>query len=305
MLTRRQFLATSGTVLAAGAAVGLYTWRIEPHWPEVVRRPMFLPHLPPALAGRTLLQLSDLHVGPRVDSGYLIETLQEARRLAPDIVAFTGDFISYRSSAQFDELASVLAHAPRGRLATVASLGNHDYGMGWRETAVADSVEAVVRGAGATVLRNATVEIDELQLTGLGDYWSPDFGAVRPVALLLTDPPAPAGVPVRPTVRATLDALHRGKPSIVLSHNPDTLDEPIWGDLQCRVLAGHTHGGQCKPPFLPPPLLPVRNRRYTAGEIDVAPGRSVYINRGLGYLYRVRFNARPEMTLFTLEPAVV
>ena len=61
-----------------------------------------------------MLQISDLHVGPRVDSGYLIEALDEARRLAPDIVAFTGDFISDRSPAQFDELARVLAHAPRG-----------------------------------------------------------------------------------------------------------------------------------------------------------------------------------------------
>ena len=288
-------------MLAAGAAAGLYAWRIEPHWVEIVRRRMILPHLPRTLAGRTLLQLSDLHIGPRVDSGYLIETLQEAQRLAPDIVALTGDFITYRPGARFDELARVLEHTPRGRLATVASFGNHDYGVGWRETAVADRVEVVVRGAGATVLRNATVEIEGLQLTGLGDYWSPDFGAVRPVSLVLPDPPAPPGEPVRPTVKATLDALHRGKPSIVLSHNPDTLDEPIWGDLQCWVLAGHTHGGQCKPPFLPPPLLPVRNRRYTAGAIEVAPGRSVYINRGLGYMYRVRFNARPEMTLFTLE----
>jgi predicted MPP superfamily phosphohydrolase len=69
------------------------------------------------------------------------------------------------------------------------------------------------------------------------------------------------------------------------------------------VLAGHTHGGQCKPPFLPPPLLPVRNRRYTAGEFAVAPGRTLYINRGLGHLIQVRFNVRPELTLFTLERA--
>lgn len=301
MLTRRQFLTAGGTVLAAGAAVGLYTWRIEPHWVEIVRRPMVLPHLPHTLAGRTLLQLSDLHVGPRVDSGYLIETLQEAQRLAPDIVAFTGDFITYRSSAQFDELARVLAHTPRGRLATVASFGNHDYGVGWRDPEVADRIEQIVRAAGITVLRNATVEVEGLQLAGLGDYWSPDFGAVRPVSLVLPDPPTPAGQPVRPTVKATIDALHRERPSIVLSHNPDSLDVPIWSDLQCWVLAGHTHGGQCKPPFLPPPVIPVRNRRYTAGAIDVAPGRSVYINRGLGYMFRVRFNARPEMTLFTLE----
>jgi hypothetical protein len=47
----------------------------------------------------------------------------------------------------------------------------------------------------------------------------------------------------------------------------------------------------------------VRNRRYTSGEFDLFDGRRLYINRGLGHLRPVRFNARPEMTLFTLTRA--
>ena len=69
------------------------------------------------------------------------------------------------------------------------------------------------------------------------------------------------------------------------------------------MLAGHTHGGQCKPPFLRPPLLPVRNKRYSAGEIPLANGRRLYVNRGLGHLLRARINARPEITAFTLAAA--
>jgi predicted MPP superfamily phosphohydrolase len=57
-----------------------------------------------------------------------------------------------------------------------------------------------------------------------------------------------------------------------------------------------------KPPFLPPPIIPCRNKRYTAGVFDVGPRRTLYINRGLGHLQRVRFNVRPEITLFTLQP---
>ena len=69
------------------------------------------------------------------------------------------------------------------------------------------------------------------------------------------------------------------------------------------ILAGHTHGGQCKPPFLPPPLLPVKNRRYVAGEYALAGSRSLYINRGVGHLMQVRFNVRPEITVFQLAKA--
>jgi predicted MPP superfamily phosphohydrolase len=47
----------------------------------------------------------------------------------------------------------------------------------------------------------------------------------------------------------------------------------------------------------------VENKRYTSGEFDLGDGRSLYINRGLGHLLRVRFNARPEITLFRLVAA--
>jgi predicted MPP superfamily phosphohydrolase len=301
MLTRRQFLALGGTAAAGAAGAGLYAWQVEPHWVEVVRRRMPLAGLPSELVGRTLLQLSDLHVGPRVDSGYLIRALRAAGELTPDFVALTGDFISYRSADEYQELARVLRALPGGRLGTVAALGNHDYGPAWRRLDVANEVEAVVADAGATVLRNATTVIAGLQFAGLADYWSPDFGTPRSIKDLLTAPPRDPGSNEMAPAAATIAALDRTRPTVVLCHNPDALDEPLWGDMKGWVLAGHTHGGQCKPPFLPPPVLPVRNERYTAGVFEVGSGRTLYINRGLGHLIQVRFNARPEITLFTLD----
>jgi predicted MPP superfamily phosphohydrolase len=102
---------------------------------------------------------------------------------------------------------------------------------------------------------------------------------------------------------AALAYRSAAKPALVLSHNPDTADEPGWLGYEGWILSGHTHGGQCKPPFLPPPLIPVRNKRYTSGEIDVAGGRRLYISRGVGHTLMVRFNARPEVTIFTLQRA--
>jgi predicted MPP superfamily phosphohydrolase len=95
--------------------------------------------------------------------------------------------------------------------------------------------------------------------------------------------------------------LASGRPSIALCHNPDGVDLPGWAGYQGWILSGHTHGGQCKPPFLPPPILPVKNRRYTAGAFDLWDGRWLYVNRGLGHLLRVRFGVRPEVTAFRLQ----
>lgn len=58
------------------------------------------------------------------------------------------------------------------------------------------------------------------------------------------------------------------------------------------------------PPFLTPPILPVRNRRYVSGEVPLADRRRLYINRGLGHLLQVRFNVRPEITVFTLARSI-
>jgi uncharacterized protein len=246
-----------------------------------------------------------VHVGPRVSSDYIERAFQVGRALAPDFVAFTGDFVSYRSPHEIAELARVLRVAPRGRLATVASLGNHDYGRNWRSTAVADDVSRVATDAGIVVLRNDVHMVAGLQFAGLADFWSPEFGphhGMPPTGELVAPVPsrfARAGT----DASAALRLLARDAPTVVLSHNPDVQDLPIWDGVRGWVLAGHTHGGQVKPPFLPPPVLPVQNKRYTAGAFDVGPGRTMYINRGLGFLIQVRFDVRPELTLFTLTRA--
>jgi predicted MPP superfamily phosphohydrolase len=303
---RRRDLLRAGAVAVGAAAVGLGldAFLIEPQHVELVRQPMPLEGLPDALVGRTLLQLSDLHVGHEVSSSFLRRCFMQARALAPDYVAFTGDFITLRDGGELAELARVLRDFPHGRLGTVASLGNHDYGRGWREMGVAAQVTRIASDAGLHVLRNEVVTLGGLQFAGLADFWSPAFGpagGAQPAGLL-----SPAGTrqgDASGDARSAIAAIRPLQPTVILSHNPDVQDEPLWDGIRGWVLAGHTHGGQVKPPFLPPPVLPVRNRRYTAGRFDVGPGRTMYVNRALGHLHHVRFNVRPEITLFTLARA--
>lgn len=279
-LTRRRFFGLAGGVLAGGLGLGSYTWRIEPHWVEVVEMELPVPHLPQPLVGKILVQISDLHVGPVVDTDHLIASMQLVSSLQPDLVAITGDFMTCRRGEQIDHVARVLEHLegpPRG---CFAILGNHDYGPAWSDPSLADRLTDRLTGLGIHVLRNACRSVEGLQVVGLDDLWGPCF---RPGDVL---PP--------------LDPL---MPTVVLCHNPDATDLPIWSGYRGWVLSGHTHGGQCKPPFLPPPLLPVKNQRYTAGVFDLEDGRTLYINRGLGYLRRVRFNVRPEITVFRLSRA--
>jgi len=174
----------------------------------------------------------------------------------------------------------MFAHLPLGSRGTFGVLGNHDYGPGWAHPDNAERIAALARSAGVQILRNEVAETDGLQVVGLDDLWARRFEPSKPLSRL--DP---------------------ARASVVLSHNPDTADKPAWGGYAGWILAGHTHGGQCKPPFLPPPLLPVQNRRYSCGEFSLSGGRRMYINRGVGHLLRVRFNVRPEVTVFHLTQA--
>jgi len=181
---------------------------------------------------------------------------------------------------QIPRAAEVIRELPPAPLGRFAVLGNHDYGAGWKRTAVANKLVAALERHDVRALRNEAADVAGMQVAGVDDLWSGGFDAERMMGALRTD-----------------------RPALALCHNPDGVDLPAWREFRGWVLAGHTHGGQCKPPFLPPPLVPVKNRRYVAGDYAVGDGRTLYINRGLGYLRRVRFNARPEITLFTLRSA--
>ena len=72
-LTRRHWLKrTLGVGAVSVAGIGLYASEIELHWVEIVRRDMPISGIPTALEGKTLVQISEVHIGDRVDNAFLI-----------------------------------------------------------------------------------------------------------------------------------------------------------------------------------------------------------------------------------------
>ena len=276
LITRRRLLQGA----AATAALGLYGWQVEPHWVEFVARDLPVAHLPSSLIGRTLVQLSDVHVGPLVDDAYVQGVFDRVTALAPDIVCYTGDLVTFRDDGFEAQIARMYATPPRGRLATLASTGNHEYGPRWAHPEIAHRVTAIVADGGIRMLRNAVADVEGLQIVGLDDLWGRQFDSA--------------------TAMATLD---RSRAMLALSHNPDTADLDAWRGFEGWILAGHTHGGQVRPPFLPPPIVPVQNRAYTAGAFALPGNRRMYISRGVGHVLQGRLNVRPEVPVFTLQRA--
>lgn len=278
--TRRNFLrGVGGGVAFAG---GMYGWAtvIEPHWVQVNDQTLSLVGLPESLNGKTLVQISDLHIGS-TDEAYLMSTIDAVNTLGGDIIVVTGDIIDHFFPNATDAVGRIFSAMNPGKIATLGCLGNHDYGRRWSEITVADNVTGAMSDCGVGMLRDQRVDVDGLLFYGIDDLWGPKFHA--------------AGV---------MQDADADRDAVCLCHNPDVCDRRVWSNFRGVVLSGHTHGGQCKPPWMRPPRLPVQNRRYSAGFYDVGSSRTLYINRGLGYGFRARFNCRPEVTRFTLTKKV-
>ncbi len=280
-MNRRKFIKRTfwGTV-GVGFLTGLYTWQIEPFWLEFVKRKMPISNLPDNLIGKRLVQISDIHIGNRFDYNYIIDSFKKAQKYNPDFVVYTGDYVSYENEKQFEQLDEVLKYTVKGKIGTVGILGNHDYGKNWSEQNVADKISEQLTSAGIKVLKNDQVDISGLNVIGFDDYWALNF-----------------------TPEKVMKSYDQNKANLLLCHNPDVCDLDIWNGYKGWILSGHTHGGQCKPPFLDAPMLPVKNKKYSQGEIDLEDGRTLYVNRAVGHLWQVRFNVRPEITIFELEKA--
>ncbi len=276
-MKRKVFIKSLLGFAGLGLFSGVYAWQFEPFWLQFVKKKMTIPNLPQSLKGKTLMQISDIHVGNKFDWNYIIDSFQKAKLYNPDFVVYTGDFVTYEDENQFTQLETVLKSAVKGKIATVAILGNHDYGHGWSNSVVANSIVELLQKAGIQVLRNEEAEFDNLTIIGFDDFWGTNFNPEK-----------------------AMKNYNSSKANLVMCHNPDVCDLDIWKGYKGWILSGHTHGGQVKPPFLNPPMLPVKNKKYSAGEIDLNDGRTLYINRALGHLWQVRFNVRPEITIFEL-----
>ncbi|WP_439480602.1 metallophosphoesterase [Chryseobacterium aquaticum] len=279
-MTRKHFLKRLFQLSVIGSFPLFYSWQIEPFWVEFVERKLPVKNLPKELEGKILMQISDLHVGNRFDWNFLIESFQKAQQFNPDFVVYTGDFVNHGTSEDHESLKKVMEKAVYGKLGTFGILGNHDYGKNWKDLGSSETICEILENSGVSMLKNQQQESHGLNFIGFDDLWSPNFD---PMKIMKDYNPA--------------------KANIVLCHNPDVCDKDVWNGYQGWILSGHTHGGQCRIPGVITPILPVNNRKYISGEIDLEDGRMLYINRAIGHTFQVRFMVRPEITVFKLTQA--
>ncbi len=207
-----------------------------------------------------LVHFTDVH--HKGDRDYLQKVVDTINGLEPDVVCFTGDLIE-----ESEHLAEALELLSTIKAPLVGVPGNHDY---WAKVDF-HQFAPPFRKTGGAFLMDKDFELEGKNLRFIGLTGGADPG-LEPKS---------------------------GMKNILLTHYPAHITE-MGGRRFDLVLAGHSHGGQIRIPFLGALLLPGRVGKYDLGYFDTRWG-PLYVGCGIGYFYlKVRFNCRPEVTLIEL-----
>jgi uncharacterized protein len=267
-------------VLLLFAGSTLWGFWLEPA--SLRTREVDLPLAWPSSRPLRVVVMSDLHVGsPYHGARRLRDTVARANATRPDLICILGDFVTRGVIGGSFVPAEVIAtelqrlRAPGG---VVAVLGNHDR---WYN---GPRVQRALVSVGIRVIEDTAVRLT----TPSGPVW------IAGVSDLLTGP--------HDITRAIGAVTDSQTPVLLITHNPDIF--PGVPDRVTLTLAGHTHGGQVRLPFLGALVVPSQyGQRYAAGPV-VEQGRRLFVSTGIGTTnIPVRFGVPPTIFVLTLRRA--
>jgi predicted MPP superfamily phosphohydrolase len=238
--------AVSGLVAIGGALNVARGFAIR-----LVRVP--LAKLPKSASGYSIVQITDVHVGPTIGRDFVEEVVRQTNALQPDMIVITGDLVD-GSVEELRELVEPLRDL-RAKDGVYFVTGNHEYYSG------ADAWIAHLATLGVRVLRNERVDVRGLfDLAGVDDSSS---------ARML--PHHGQDVPRAMEGRDALRAV------VLLAHQPKAIRDARRAGVDLQ-LSGHVHGGQ----LIPFNWLARLDQPFIAG-LHRVDQTWIYVSTGTGY----------------------
>lgn len=256
----------TGTIATALWMLGIWARFVEPNWLRV--------EFDHAHIGLTkplrLALISDLHLGLFKGAPFLKRVVDAVNNAHPDALLIAGD-LTYEPADSLDRLFADLAglHMPAYYVP-----GNHDEQH--PGPPIRAQLAAAMEHNGVKSLENQVVDLHGLRVVGLGDLW----GGRLDWAVLET----------------------AAEPVALLMHNPDSLLRlPAPHAEKVKLaLAGHTHCGQVRLPWLYQSHIPTMGP-FDCGWHDV-DGVPLFITPGTGEIgLPLRFLNPPTVSVMLIE----
>ena len=236
-----------------GAALLTALGAAQAHCPATRRVRVRIDDLPAELDGYTIVQWSDVHIGPSIRRRFMQTLVDRTNALAPDAVAITGDFIDANFAEIQDQLEPVRELRTRDGVFYVT--GNHEYY--WNAPAWLHSFKDL----GIRNLQN------QHEIVQRGDAQLVFAGVTDPVG--------------RGSHKQDVPGALTGTPAnaikVLLSHRPQMAEAASRHGVHLQ-LSGHTHGGQ----FFPFNLVIRWFQPIVAGLHRVGT-TWLYVSRGTGF----------------------
>ena len=271
VLLRREARTVSlglATLAVVTAAVGVDAFVVEPRWLEVTHTVVRSSKVTRPVRLVVITDLQTDHVG-----AYERRVLRQAMDERPDAILLLGDYLQVWDAETRARLRSELQGVLRevgfsAPLGVIAVGGNVD----------APDWPKIFDGLPVTVIQQSrTIDAGELRITALA---------------------------VRDSATTTLRVAREAAFHVAIGHYPDFALGDVQADL---LLAGHTHGGQVRLPFVGP-LMTLSHvpRAWAVGVTALSEGRTLIVSRGVGMerlsAPRLRFLCRPELVVVDVVP---
>jgi len=216
--------------------------------------------------------IADLHLGMYNDESILERVVEKINNEEIDAVLIAGDF-TYEP--QFHDMKKLFYALKEINVSVYAVLGNHDCQQPGPD--IRDELEEVLTSYGVEVITNKVVEHNGITIVGLGSLWASDDDI------------------------ALLNKYSKEDNIVVLTHNPDTTLDYMPEHHPDLTLAGHTHGGQVRIPYLYKKIIPVRGDVLWDQGLYSFEDEKVFVTSGIGEIgLPLRFLIPPAIDILEL-----
>ncbi|CEG58535.1 metallophosphoesterase [Legionella fallonii] len=243
--------------------------------PGVKKIAIPLDNLPQGLNEVSIIQISDLHVGPTIRHCYVDHVVQLANAENPDFIVVTGDLADATAESIEKHLEPLSRLKARHGVYYVT--GNHEYYWG-----IEGWIKKVKQlGFQPLINENQVIAVNGVNvlIAGVTDHIGGHFHPSH-----------------QPDLKKAMQSDEIAQFKILLAHRPDVCfeAEQLGVNLQ---LSGHTHAGQFFPFNV---LLPLAYKYYR--RFNQHGNLRLYVNPGTGYWGPAnRFGVPAEITLLTLK----
>lgn len=228
--------------------------------------------------GFKVIQFSDLHYGSTIGIKEVKNLVNKINEEKPNVVVFTGDLFEHDITISDDNLNNMFDELNKieTSIEILAVPGNHDYDqeeywnkamqkLNWKF--LINSYEYVYSNSNKPII-----------FVGLDDMWH--------------------GKPNKEDAFSFINDNTKDNYIILLLHEPDYIDE-VKDEKFNIALAGHSHLGQVRAPFIGAIYTPYGAKKYYNDHYKLDNDRELYISGGLGTSsLKVRFFDKPSITLY-------